>query len=67
MKTTSITFGRSETINLGNYNTAKIEISATAELEEGEKTEDVYAKLRDTVNSKIAHQAAERAKNGTYR
>jgi len=58
MKITDITYARGATINTGNFNSVRLDVSVTAHVDEGEEPETVYARIRDTVNSKVAAEAA---------
>lgn len=58
MKITTITYSRGETINTGNFNSVRLDIAATATIDEAESAEDAYAKVREAVNSKIAAEVA---------
>ena len=58
MKITTITVTRGATINVGNYNNVRFEVSATATVDDGEEAETVYARLRDSVTSKVQVEAA---------
>ena len=58
MKITALTYSRGETVNRGNFASTRIDLSVTASVDDGEDAETVYARLRDTVNSKVATQAA---------
>ena len=58
MKITDITYARGQTINTQSFNSGRVDVSVTARLDDGEEPEAVYAKLRDTVNSKVAVEAA---------
>lgn len=62
MKITTVTYSRGETINTGNFNSVRLDVSATAALDETESAEEAYAKVRDTVNSKVAAEAAKHRK-----
>ncbi len=48
----SITFGR--TINLGNFESARIDIHMEADREEGDDIEDAYSDLRAEVEDRLA-------------
>ena len=48
MKIKAITYGR--TINIGNYQSVKVEV--TVEAEEGEKSADVYQAAKDFIAKK---------------
>lgn len=58
MKIKQITYGRGETVNTGNFNSVRVDVSVTADIEDGDSPEEVYAKVRDAVNSKVAAEAA---------
>lgn len=62
MKIVELTYSRGETINTGNFNSVRLDISATVRPDEGESPEEVYAKARDAVNSKVAAEAAKHRK-----
>lgn len=52
MKTKTVTYSR--TINLGNYNSAKLEV--TLELEDAEKAEDAVENLRNFVKRELSKE-----------
>ncbi len=57
MKITSLTFGRSQKINLGNYESIDSRIEATAEVVDGDH-EKTFDALRDWVEQKAINQRA---------
>lgn len=52
----SITFHRAATVNLGNFNSTKIELGATVELQPGETEEQAFERLSKWVNDKVREQ-----------
>lgn len=62
MRITEITVSRGETINTGNFNSVRVDVSCTCSIEEGDIAEDAYAKIRDAVNSKVAAEVAKHRK-----
>lgn len=62
MRISQVTYSRGETVNTGNFNSVKFEVSVTAEIEDGDSAEEVYAKIKDAANSKVAAEAAKHRK-----
>ena len=61
MKIREVTYSRGATINTGNFNSVRVDVSATVVVEEGEDAETVYQRAKDFVMAKVQ---AEVAKNG---
>jgi hypothetical protein len=59
MKVTEITVTYGGKLNLGNYNSAHIEVSATALLDEGEHLDEATAQLLAQVKTEVRVHAAE--------
>lgn len=59
MKIVMITASHGLTVNLGNFNSARFEFSAEAEVEEKENAVDASKKLREFVAERIAEQVKE--------
>lgn len=57
MKVTKVSYRRGATLNVGNYESVKIEISADAELEEGDTPQSVLEALRREVTEEIRNEA----------
>lgn len=55
IKTVSVTYGRK--LNLGDYNSANVEISIWAELEDGDNEADVTAALWEMAKNNVKAQA----------
>jgi hypothetical protein len=53
MKIKTVTCSLGYTVNLGNYSNQKRELSATADVEEGETPEDAYEKLNLWVMARV--------------
>jgi hypothetical protein len=51
-----IAFHRAATVNLGNFNSTKVEVLATVEVQEGEDPEAVFERLTQWVNTKVKEQ-----------
>lgn len=62
MKVTEITVTYGGKLNLGNYNSAHIEISATALLDEGEHFDEATAQLLAQVKAEVRVHVAELSK-----
>ncbi len=58
MKIVEISYAMGRTLNLGNFQNVKVDISVTARVDEGEEAEAVYTRLRDSVTSKVQAEAA---------
>jgi hypothetical protein len=58
VKVRSITYRRGTTVNMGDYESVRIEIEATADLEEGEPMEDAVDSLRQKVCEEVAYEKA---------
>jgi hypothetical protein len=56
MRIKEVTVGASRTINLGNYNSLKVEGRATLELDEGEDTADHLAVAREIGMAEVKEQ-----------
>lgn len=56
MKFTSITYARGATINRGNYNSERYDISATVEIDPGEPEDFAYGRLAEWVRAKLARE-----------
>lgn len=52
VKMTSLTYTRGATVNRGNFNSDRIDISVVMEIED-ENPDEVYAKARDWVKAKL--------------
>ena len=59
VKFIQMTYSRGATVNQGNYNSARVEVSATIEVGEKEKPDDQYLKLRDWVEQKVKLEVRE--------
>lgn len=57
MKVTKVSYRRGATLNVGEYESVKIEISADAELEEGDTPQSVLEALRQSVTEEIRSEA----------
>lgn len=55
-KVKEITVEAAITLNLGNYQSARVSAGATLELQEGEKAKDVYDQAFDMVTTEIDKQ-----------
>jgi len=53
MKILTVTVGKRMTVNLGDYNSVQVHCELTAELEEGETTEEVGAYLAEKVDAQL--------------
>lgn len=63
MKITRITYHRGITLNVGDFESVRVDIEATAEAEEGDSFEDVYGSLKEQVDDAVREEArAVRAK-----
>lgn len=62
MRIAQVTYSRGETINTGNFNSVRVDVSVTADIDEGESAEEAFAKIRDAANSKVAAEAAKHRK-----
>lgn len=58
MKIKEISFSRGASLNMGNYNSAKVDVWAKVEVEEGEDPEAAYAALREWIHRKTREEAA---------
>lgn len=56
MKVTEVHCGFSATINLGNYESFKVDISQTAVLEDGEDPEAAVVELMDSTVKRVKEQ-----------
>lgn len=63
MRMKEISYGMSRTINLGNYESTKIEITAVGMVDEDENPTSVYERLRDTVKDRILEEARDAVDN----
>ena len=59
MRVTEVAVSFSYTKNLGNYQSLKAEASATAELESGEETTEVFDRLFKLVKNEVRKQVRE--------
>lgn len=48
-----LSFSRGATVNLGNFNNVRFEVSAEIELQEGDEENAAFQRLRDWVTQKI--------------
>ena len=65
MRITEFTIGCSHTLNLGNFESLRIEASVTCELPEGEETADVVAKANAELRGLLEETfKAQRRKRG---
>lgn len=63
MKITKVTYHRGITLNVGDFESVRVDIEATAEAGDGESFEDCYASLKDQVDDAVREEArAVRAK-----
>lgn len=62
MQITSITYNRGATINTGNFNSVRVDISATAEVPEGEAPDDAMERLKDFVEDKVRAEVGRHAR-----
>lgn len=53
VKIKEITYSRAATVNRGNYNNERIEVTVTAQID-GDAPDDVFEKLRSWAKAKIA-------------
>ena len=51
-----VTYQLSRTINTGNYESAKVDISMTACVDEDEKIGEVYERIRDLVKLRVLEE-----------
>lgn len=49
MPVKKVTVGRSQTINLGNYNSAQVSLTVESDVEKGEAVEDAIKRVDDHV------------------
>ena len=56
MKVNTISISKGMTVNLGNYNTHRVEIGMTATFDEGDDIADGMSKLTAMVNGKLADE-----------
>lgn len=59
MKIKEVTIGKTITLNLGNYESAKFSATFTAEVEEGDSDEKVAEELRKKANEQVLAMADE--------
>ena len=57
-KTKGMTYTVGATVNTGNYNSFRFDVSETVELEEGDNPEAVYGELRERCITKILNERA---------
>jgi hypothetical protein len=55
MKVKTVSFSRGATLNVGDFESVKVEVGAEAELEDGESAVQAFDKLRRFVNEQV-HQ-----------
>lgn len=53
MKVKSVTVSMGVTVNLGNYESFRMDVSEEIEIYEGEDPEEAYASARDNLRKKI--------------
>lgn len=53
MKVTKITVSLGKTVNLGDYNSARADVTAEVELQDGESASEAFAKLRSALQSEL--------------
>ena len=63
MKITQITYARGATINLGNFNSGRFDLSVTIAIQDGEDADEKFVAARDWVAKRI--QADVKASSGT--
>lgn len=57
LKITTVSYKRSVTLNVGDFESIRVEAGAVAEVEDGDSPDDVWDKLREAVGEEIAHDA----------
>lgn len=57
MKITQVTYQRGRTINVGNYESVKLEIGLTADVDSEDTVPEVLGELRRTVLSELTREA----------
>lgn len=58
MKIREVTYSRGETINTGNFNSVRLDFSATAVIDDGETADEAHAKVREFVLAKVTAEAS---------
>ena len=53
MRIKTITVSRGVTINLGNYESARLDVSVAFELDETDEPDEVYQKASDFIDQKL--------------
>jgi hypothetical protein len=56
MSTKSITYSAGETVNMGNFNSIRRDVSVTRDIEPGEEPEEAWKKLQEAVDNKLQVQ-----------
>lgn len=56
MKLSQITFSRGATLNRGNFNSERIDIGATVEIDPGESAEEAFTRLAKWVRAKVSDE-----------
>jgi len=57
MKITKVTYHRGITLNVGDFESVRVDIEATAEVEDGESFDDCYNSLKDQVDDAVREEA----------
>jgi hypothetical protein len=57
MKITTVSYKRSSTLNVGDYESVRIEVGAVAEVEDEDDAEDVFEALRQQVGEELRQDA----------
>lgn len=54
----SITYARGVTLNIGDFESVRMDLSASAELDDGESFEDAYAALKEKIDATLRQETA---------
>ena len=59
MRARQLTFSRGATINTGSYNSERVDVSLTVELEDDDIKEEVFLTMRSWVKARVAEEVGE--------
>lgn len=57
MRVTKITYRRGLTLNIGEFESVRVDVEATAEVDDEETFADAYAALKDSVDGEVREEA----------
>jgi hypothetical protein len=56
MRVKQLSYTRGATINIGDFESVRVDVSATADLDDGEVFDTAYAQLKETVDDAVREE-----------